>query len=956
MKADFRLVLDAIAEMENKMQKAFRTLGQEMQSGFHARGSFLAEEPIRKRRLSVGFESGSVTPPHDERRLSFMEGLEAKKESFAEVINLDVHGNNGDDPEAPSPSSVRTTSRGLARLPTGWSSMWPSDIRWRDELDIGAEWKGPHSGNSERDAALEWDLDVILERHGIREATHKKNRLDALVMHPDARKRWAFDVTSILMLVVDAIFTPYSMTFELDNAVVNLVFMTFLGAFWFTDMCLSFLTGYQTPEGEIELRFVNVAKHYFRTTFILDGACVAVDVTAIVEAWLEVSHGSKGGFARFLRVAKLQRVFRIFSMVRLFRVMKKFSDFMEAKVSQQWKLIVLVLQVSALLMWLCHVFACIWYAIGQWAPQGEISHNWLETSLYDQEGTRVRDQEKSYRYIAACHWALAQITLGATDVPAITSAERIFTMACNFFGLIFGGALVSILSTTLIELRELNHENNTTISVLQNYLLEHNVVLATRLRVLHQVKDRVQARDKVITEKDVRALQVLSHTLLKELRGCVFSQHLLKHPLFITWDSLSADALKIVCSQGLAFLNIHHEDELFAVATESHRVFFLMDGALEYFQDPRDGFVEQARTTEVLPQTWLSEATWWCHWVHTGDAYGTSISSLLTVSPETVISTMARQTLLHSVTMEYAKRFYEQVIQPPQNCHPDDLHVPCTEFHDVMSSAPRETHLTLGLHALEHHLKHQRAWKLEKKTALAKLVDEIRSGQSLVLLGSDGLWRSASITCVEIENADGDLLIEVAGYDSTFKRWNPSVRLPGAKRSVGETFNESFERLFSSRMSNLRGVLGHYEVYHTEETKASEHFGIGTHYSKTICVFRDKEADFSALQECLRKRAVVLKYTQNMDEDLMPSEQKSGRLGTADRAEQLSLELSNISVAYRISGSTHSGIYAWLSRSLFGELTKQEGVVAKWVASMATSLPSQPEIEMESEVTQVFKF
>ena len=39
--------------------------------------------------------------------------------------------------------------------------------------------------------------------------------------------------------------------------------------------------------------------------------------------------------------------------------------------------------------------------------------------------------------------------------------ERLFTILCNLFGLLFGGTLVSILSATLIDLREMNQEHST---------------------------------------------------------------------------------------------------------------------------------------------------------------------------------------------------------------------------------------------------------------------------------------------------------------------------------------------------------------------------------------------------------------------------------------------------------------------------------------------------------------
>ena len=53
-------------------------------------------------------------------------------------------------------------------------------------------------------------------------------------------------------------------------------------------------------------------------------------------------------------------------------------------------------------------------------------------------------------YLSAFHWSLAQITLGATELIAFNSCERVLSVLLMFFGLLFGSTLVSSLSATLI--------------------------------------------------------------------------------------------------------------------------------------------------------------------------------------------------------------------------------------------------------------------------------------------------------------------------------------------------------------------------------------------------------------------------------------------------------------------------------------------------------------------------
>eukprot|EP00971_Amphidinium_carterae_P209630 4158351-Amphidinium_carterae.1 len=149
---------------------------------------------------------------------------------------------------------------------------------------------------------------------------------------------------------------------------------------------------------------------------------------------------------------------------------------------------------------------------------------------------------------------LAQLTLGAHDINPINASERIFTVACNLFGLLFGGTIIAILSNTLIDLKERNQEKASLLRVLKEFLLHNNVPLGVRMRVIQQAEERALQRAHILVEKDVKALELLSRGLLRELRNSLLQSHVLSNSLFCAWRCLSSVCIESLCGDGAEIL------------------------------------------------------------------------------------------------------------------------------------------------------------------------------------------------------------------------------------------------------------------------------------------------------------------------------------------------------------------------------------------------------------------
>jgi len=836
--------------------------------------------------------------------------------------------------------------------PRHLSADWPQNVRIREHLksDAGRDVVAKASAAFSQQwtsESLQWLMRSSKAHQGSMLGRQESWR-HRIVLHPDHWYRWVFDTVSIAVLLTDAVYTPYSLSFGAagdDASDASFGLLMFFAIFWTLDLILCFNTGFQMSNGAIELRFYHVALNYLRTTFAFDALCVAMDIITLLQV-LASDGRQPGGAAKVLRIAKLQRVLRFFRLARIERAWTRMNTFMEAKVSQSWQMIVLICQLSLLLLWLCHMIACAWYSIGRWTAKGQVDQGWLSHAMdIDAAGNQIHDQEGHYRYIVAFHWSLGQISLGGSDIAPYTAWERMFTIGVNLFGLIFGGALVSILSSSLIELRAYNQERNYKLTVVREFLVEKDVALGVRLSVLDQIKERLNARGRGLVESDVTALQVLSQALLKELRWSVYSPLLSTHPLLHMWGALDSDTLRALCSEGPIASRFLHDDELFSAGEEAEHAYYVVAGSLTYLQDTPDELVD-GRTSpgpEVVSQgTWISKAALWCHWIHVGQTIGTEVGSVLCLPPEALFSAMSGHQAVEVLTREYARCFHASLTNPPEGMLPNDLLVPFTDFQDVLRSMSQEAQVAISLSALADYITNQRQWKLEAMRGMSRFVSEIQDGRSMLVYDTDGsLWRSVAVDCIEIQNIDGQILVEVMDSKHTADEgWRTSWHLPGKKRASGETFHTSIQEVLHTHMSILKDALGAYNVSKQNERKPSESFGtsIGTDYTKSICLANDSSLIDDRLQ----------RVRWDFSSSYLGTPVDASALGTKLTSPEQSLaELHRITTFYLLSGSTHKGLYAWVSRSTFEYFVHRHFLVEAWFTSLDLVVPDFKDFEGE---------
>mmetsp|Transcript_55753 Transcript_55753/g.125401 ORF Transcript_55753/g.125401 Transcript_55753/m.125401 type:complete len:1054 (-) Transcript_55753:53-3214(-) len=821
---------------------------------------------------------------------------------------------------------------------------WPKSIMLRDELALACHEAHLDNLKGQADALSKRVISTATRYIDIKGRTSVIAR--ASVIHPHARFLVAFDIITLFVVLGQLLYLPYALVWEdvvkgFDDYVI-----TTTACFWLVDIMLRFFSGYHTADGEVELKRQKVISHYLKTWFALDLLCVSVDVLNLATRLLDQGAEQDTGLARVFQLVKMQRLLRALVVVRMLRVVTVMHDFMDTQVSMAWGLLTRALQSMCLLTWLTHCVACAWYATGTSAPTGASRKHWVSSyrTGADDELT-IEEADHLYQYMASLHWSLAQITLGGLDINPTNSAERLMAICCNLFGLVFGGLLVSLLSTAMNEVRERNREHSVRVQTLREYLLQNDASLGMRLRVLRQVRDRVQQRASVLVEKDVVLLSALSRPLCKELRFHLFGSHIGSHPLMQVWTMVDVEAVKMLCSgAGLTTVMLLPDDELFSTGFAAEAAYLAVKGHISYSQSQAEGIVEEDQLEDLSEGTWASEATWWCHWFHVGTATAHAQSEVIALTPETVLLAMEHDTSVHAITIAYGTQFYNYVIAP-HGKPVSDASLDFVDFNGLIATMPEEVHIMLGMAALDNYVSN--AWLTPFFSNIAVLEKEVREGRSLVMKDSDGtLKRRVAVTVLQLENEDEEALTQVAVLDTESLSWMPSLVLPGSKRRVGESQTACIDRILETRLVNVH-LTGAQREWKSSTDVHDSRLGIGTLYIKTTCVVQlthtieselnKSEYDIKVKMEGIATPTASAPSPSHNFSSTRNSGKPSSK--TAEDASDALVEtLSRINKVYILNGSNHCALYTWLPEDVSTELTKHEGLLKVFVDAILADL------------------
>jgi hyperpolarization activated cyclic nucleotide-gated potassium channel 2 len=184
-----------------------------------------------------------------------------------------------------------------------------------------------------------------------------------LMIHPDGRIAFGWNLALIFLLLYTATIMPYRMAFVepvMFDAWFFIELLVDIG--FFTDVCVNLLSAYHDEDNKIVIDRRQIFLRYLKSWMLLDiVACIPFSHIPMGEE----DEGSGGGryntFIRLLRLPRLYRIVKISRIFKLFKVsynsyMTKIQDFFKVR---QSAVRLLGLMFTTLIM--SHIVACLWY-------------------------------------------------------------------------------------------------------------------------------------------------------------------------------------------------------------------------------------------------------------------------------------------------------------------------------------------------------------------------------------------------------------------------------------------------------------------------------------------------------------------------------------------------------------------------------------------------------------------
>mmetsp|Transcript_51463 Transcript_51463/g.122383 ORF Transcript_51463/g.122383 Transcript_51463/m.122383 type:complete len:1164 (+) Transcript_51463:71-3562(+) len=653
-------------------------------------------------------------------------------------------------------------------------------------------------------------------------------RSGRLAINPNSWGRMLFDALSLLVLLWDLTVIPYLLAWDIKSGhgTIWQVVSWCTVSFWSIDIAVNCSTAI-VEEGKLVKDPVIIFKRYFQSWFIPDFLIVLCDWSAMLIT-LVLDNASSGSL-KMLRFAKLGRLLRIMGMLKVFKAARVVEEFLNRSVGETYRMSMKIISVIFCIIWMNHIICCGWFVVGRTATSDTGLH-WLESSSL----VEIAEQGLLFQYLTTFHWSLSQVTLGMTEVSAINSIEKMYTVSCLIFGLLFGSTLVSSLSATMVEFQMLRNGRQQKLRMLRQFLSDNSVDLDISYLVQKQVKERLNLSNR-LTEQDVPVLNVLSSQLIAELRMEIYRAHLISHLLFNTWLGMDRQAFMALCSE-LSFTFLRPDDQLFNPGPADECCFFLISGPTLYRQTPDTSYVDEVEETPVKLKGWIAEAAMWSYWRHVGTVEARGSVQLLLLTVDALNEALQTRSPIRRVVQQYAEIFHRRIIEakPPDGIYPTDIHIPLVNFEDIVMLMDKESQAAVG-HVAIRHLKNTFAFGDMGHHALKS---EVEKGKCNVILCQNGeVLRVVSVVAVRVENGLGQVLAQIGVYDDEKeeKSIKTECQLPGLKQNRAEEAKDAAYRCLQEKVPQLVHGVTVYGCNRITEMKPSKEFGVRTKYVKTVC-------------------------------------------------------------------------------------------------------------------------
>lgn len=688
----------------------------------------------------------------------------------------------------------------------GLPDNWPVATQCRDCYKVFVEEVKPRRVGHNKTMAVPTSvsIDSADERsreHFLLEATGRANLLLTLIR--------------VIVALLDLLIIPYEVAWTETTRAESVLSLVF-GVLWLVDIVLKFNTITQSDSGGFHYTRRAIARRYLSRSFMIDALFVASDFVA-----------------HFYSVK-----FRLVSMGRLWTLNSWVDSFSDRLYVESHRITAQVIKYLYGFLYYNHFMACIYFVIGQ-SGATDTGFHWIDWSIANPESEEVfAEIHHTFQYVIVYHWMVSQSTVGNEVVYTSNTYERIFNVFGAFCALLINITLVSILSATLVDYRDARKGQKNKVRELDRFLMENKISQQLAMQLQRQAQQRLNLTEQRLNDTDVSVLRMLSAQLIQDLRLELYSRHLVRSPLLALWNTMENRGIAKLCNDGVEFVFLLPEEELFRPGQSSSAAYYLVSGSMAYSQHPDTSLVPHAAICGVDQHHWLCEATLWVEWYHVGVAEASRACQLLSLSTSAIPSVSERLQVLKDITRAYAQAFWSRVITatPPFAPWPNDLEVAFTEFGELVMSMDDSLQNVINMEVLEHVAKSRTGFMHSRGSsqhALDKLTQEVEDGKCVLILTPDGeAQRIVSVVALKVRNDYQEIFMQIAKIEES--GLSTGVQLPGCKQDRGELPKHAMERLLNGQLNMLKGNVQTDNAYREVMCNISKDIGVNTKYLKTI--------------------------------------------------------------------------------------------------------------------------
>lgn len=413
-----------------------------------------------------------------------------------------------------------------------------------------------------------------------------------IILHPNSRKRIAWDLSELALVVYDAAMIPMGL-FSLPDDIFLKFMEWFSRIFWTLDMGMSSLTAVILKDGNVNKNHKFILKRYLKTWFSLDMLIVGSDWMGFL-----ASSGGVASLASASRAFRIIRIVRLVRLVKLAGVMEKGTEKLQSYKSAGDKLMfgIIIIKMLMVVIFFSHFAACIWWGIGD----SDRDRTWVKTFKWN-------ERPVGEQYLVSLHWSMSQLAGGMDEVTPQNGSERFFGVFVFLMGLFIMLVLIAIATSKLTQLAIIRGSMAQKVNNLKKYMQQNGISSNLALRVQRNVQFALSGD---LSPEAVELLPIVSRPLQVELHMEMYAPAVQTIPFFTLCGQECPQILKKICHRAMSHTLLEKGYTVFVEGESATAMYIVVKGQLTYDHEDMIRNVDE--------KNWVAEPVLWTSWWHRG--------------------------------------------------------------------------------------------------------------------------------------------------------------------------------------------------------------------------------------------------------------------------------------------------------------------------------------------------